>query len=178
MIFKLSLVTDGWCVSCEIALRWISLDLTADKSTLVQVMAWCHEATSHYLSQCWPISMSPYDVTRPQWVKGEKFSEYIKGKPSQISGSICHPWCSSSGSIISPWDWLLIYQHEKWVDTVVALFNSLTFTQHQEFTLCLALLCLLMPWLWCSQGISCMILQQLNTQWVILLNTNTFILTF
>ena len=31
-------------------------------------MAWCHQATSHYLSQCWPRSLSPYDVTRPQWV--------------------------------------------------------------------------------------------------------------
>ena len=30
-------------------------------------MAWCRQATSHYLSQCWPISLSPYDVTRPQW---------------------------------------------------------------------------------------------------------------
>ena len=24
------------------------------KSTLAQVMVWCHQATSHYLSQCWP----------------------------------------------------------------------------------------------------------------------------
>ena len=32
-------------------------------------MAWCHQATSHYLSQCWPRSMSPYGITRPQWVK-------------------------------------------------------------------------------------------------------------
>ena len=31
-------------------------DLTDDKSTLVQVMAWCHQATSHYLNQCWPRS--------------------------------------------------------------------------------------------------------------------------
>ena len=37
-----------------------------DKSTLVQVMAWCRQATSHYLSQCWPRSLSPYGVTRPQ----------------------------------------------------------------------------------------------------------------
>ena len=36
------------------ALRWIPWDLTDDKSTLVQVIAWCHQATSHYLSQCWP----------------------------------------------------------------------------------------------------------------------------
>ena len=31
-------------------------------------MAWCHQATSHYLSQCWPISLLQYGVTRPQWV--------------------------------------------------------------------------------------------------------------
>ena len=31
----------------------MSLDLTDDKSTLVQVMAWCRQATSHYRSQCW-----------------------------------------------------------------------------------------------------------------------------
>ena len=42
----------------------MSLDLTDDKSTLVQVMAWCHQATSHYLSQCWPRSLSPYGITR------------------------------------------------------------------------------------------------------------------
>ena len=39
---------------CEIALGWMSLDLTDDKSTLVQVVAWCRQATSHYRSQCWP----------------------------------------------------------------------------------------------------------------------------
>ena len=38
-------------------------------STLAQVMAWCRQATSHYLSQCWPRSLSPYGIIRPQWVK-------------------------------------------------------------------------------------------------------------
>ena len=32
-------------------------------------MAWCRQATSHYLSQCWPRSLPPYGVTKPQWVK-------------------------------------------------------------------------------------------------------------
>ena len=68
VIFKLTLVTDSWVISCEIPLSWISLNLTDDKSTLVQVMVWCHQATSHYLNQCWPRSMSPYGITRPQWV--------------------------------------------------------------------------------------------------------------
>ena len=68
VIFKLISVTDGWGISCKITLRWMPLDLTDDKSTLVQVRAWCRQATSHYLSQCWPRFMSRYGVTRPQWV--------------------------------------------------------------------------------------------------------------
>ena len=58
----------GWGIYCEIAIIWMSLDLTDDQSTLVQVMAWCRQVTRHYLSQCWPISPSSYGVTRPQWV--------------------------------------------------------------------------------------------------------------
>ena len=59
----------GWGISYVIALRWMPQDLTDDKSTLVQVVVWCRQATSHYLSQCWPRSMLPNGVTRPQWVK-------------------------------------------------------------------------------------------------------------
>ena len=39
IIFKLILVIDGWGISCEIALIWMSLDFTDDQSTLVEVMA-------------------------------------------------------------------------------------------------------------------------------------------
>ena len=70
IIFKLILVTDGCDISSEIALKLTSWDLSDDKSTLVQLMAWCHQATSHYLNQCWPKSLPPYGVTRPQWVNG------------------------------------------------------------------------------------------------------------
>ena len=52
VISKLILVIDGWGMSGEIALRWMSLDLTDDKSILVKGMPWCRQATSHYLSQC------------------------------------------------------------------------------------------------------------------------------
>ena len=72
------------CFQANFSHRWLrylvkyvftsmSLALTDDKSTLVQVMAWCHQATSHYLSQCWPRSLWPYDVTRPQWVKTSSY---------------------------------------------------------------------------------------------------------
>ena len=44
---------DIWDISCEIALRWIPLDLTDHEEKVVQLMAsWCHQATSHYLLQC------------------------------------------------------------------------------------------------------------------------------
>ena len=59
---------DGWGISCEIALIWMSLDFTDDQWTSVQVLAWCHQATSHYLSYCLPRSLSPHGVTRPEWV--------------------------------------------------------------------------------------------------------------
>ena len=81
LIFQIISVIDGWGISCEHALRWMSLNLTDDKSTLVQVMAWCHQATSHYLSQCWPRSLSPNGVTRPQWVK-------ITGQNSKVSKEV------------------------------------------------------------------------------------------
>ena len=66
--FNLVLLIDISRSSHDNALRWLPQDLTDDKSTLVQVMAWCHQATSHYLSKCWLSSLSPYGVARPQWV--------------------------------------------------------------------------------------------------------------
>ena len=82
---KFILAIDGWDISHEISSRWMSLDLT-DKSILVQVMTWCRQATSHYLSQCWPRSLSPYGVTRQQWVN-----------------TMLHPSSDNSGTCISHW---------------------------------------------------------------------------
>ena len=62
-------MTDGCDISGEIAIRWISLDHGDEKSTWVQVMAWCRQATSHYLNQYWRRSLPPYGIPRPQWVK-------------------------------------------------------------------------------------------------------------
>ena len=59
--------SDSWLkVSYEIALRLMVLHLTGDKSSLVQVMAWCRQATSHYPSQCCPRSVSLHGVTKLQ----------------------------------------------------------------------------------------------------------------
>ena len=69
VIFKLT--SSIWFFSnlYEIDLRRKPLDPTDDKSTMGLVMAWCRQAASHYLNQCWHRSMSPYRITRPQWVK-------------------------------------------------------------------------------------------------------------
>ena len=64
-------------------LRWMPQDLTDDKWTLVQVMAWCRQATSHYLNQCWPRSPTPYGVTRPQWVKPR--TSYMLPLPMEVA---------------------------------------------------------------------------------------------
>ena len=54
-------------ISPEIALSWI-LQGIVDKSTSVQVMAWCCQAARHYLCQCWPRFMSQHSITRTQWI--------------------------------------------------------------------------------------------------------------
>ena len=66
--FKLISMINILSIFCEIAISWMPQDLTDYLLTLVQVMAWCRQATSHYMSQCWPRSLSPYDITRPQWL--------------------------------------------------------------------------------------------------------------
>ena len=69
VIFNLDLLISIFRFSYDNALRWMPQDLTDDKSTLVQVMAWGRQATNHFLSQCWLSSLSPYGVARPQWVE-------------------------------------------------------------------------------------------------------------
>ena len=95
---------DRWDTCSEIALRRMSLDLTDDKSTLVQVMAWYRQATSHYLNQWWPRSLSPYGVTRPQWVKTRKFpnpcwDQYSKLRPAPRSETY-----KFSGGLVTFWE--------------------------------------------------------------------------
>ena len=73
----------------------MSLDLTDDKSTLVQVMDWCRQASSHYLSQCWPRSMSPYGVVRPQAIKlsywyGRLFSVIVMWRATLSTYTVAH----------------------------------------------------------------------------------------
>ena len=40
--------------------RWMSLYLTDGKLILYQLIAWCRQAPSHYLHQCWKSPKSPF----------------------------------------------------------------------------------------------------------------------
>ena len=102
IIFKRILVTDGWGISCEIAQIWMLLDLTDDKSISVQVMAWCRQATSHYLSQCWPRSMLPNGVSRPQWVNNRPLCLLSRWPICGVS----HGWATVSHGWLHPqYEW-------------------------------------------------------------------------
>ena len=74
------------------------MDLTDYKSTLVQVMAWCRQATSHYLSQCLSRSLSLYGVSRPQWVNKSACLGKCKLFALLWKSSYCVSWypCVSS----------------------------------------------------------------------------------
>ena len=64
-IVKHNLGVDSLSIHANIILEWMPEDLVEGKSTLVQVMAWCHQAASHYLNQCRSRSLMPYVITRP-----------------------------------------------------------------------------------------------------------------
>ena len=64
--------------------------MTTDKSTLVLAMAWCCQATSHCLSQCWPRSISPYGITRPQCVAEKIIMDLTQyAHPSHLKSTFC-----------------------------------------------------------------------------------------
>ena len=72
VLFKLLIQNSSLGAHCKIVLRWMPQNLMSEKSTLVQVMAWCRQATSHYLDQCCPRSLMPYGIISPWWVNVEK----------------------------------------------------------------------------------------------------------
>ena len=56
-------------IPSQIDRRWMPQNNSDYNSALVQAMAWCHQATSHYLRQCWPRSIPSYGITKPGWNK-------------------------------------------------------------------------------------------------------------
>ena len=79
------------CRPRSIALRWMPQKTFDNQSTLVLVMAWCHQATSHYLNQCWPWSMSPYGLTKLKGVNSMgNISDFVKVYVSRFFESHSH----------------------------------------------------------------------------------------
>ena len=127
----------------------MSLDLTDCKSTLVQVMAWCHQATNHYQSQCWPIPMSPYGSLGPNELKfqinfqGDDYMLIFKMLKHQ------HPWENrliiqyywTAHSKIAKWSYVIwkAYSHVFIYDTsslfIFLVYCTIWFTT-KVFTIC------------------------------------------
>ena len=144
-------MTDGCDISREIALKWTSLDLNDDKSTLVHVMAWCRQATSHYLNQWWPRSLPPCGVTRPQW----QYCDSIMGTVESLITSLTIVYTTvysdadqsklqSSASLAFVWGihWGQVNSLHKWpvtwkmfpFDDVIMELNSISWT-HMSFNI-------------------------------------------
>ena len=86
-------------IEVTITLEWMLEDLVDGKSTLVQVMAWCHQAWSHYQNQYWPRSLRPYDLTKPQLVKHKRLTTSVTNLSYVIISMCSHGnWGKSPAS--------------------------------------------------------------------------------
>ena len=85
IIFKLNTWNSSLDTHHEIALRWMQQNLTKGMSMLVQEMAWCHQAPSHYLCQFWPWSMSLHGIITPQWANNELDLMEVERKIMELS---------------------------------------------------------------------------------------------
>ena len=117
-------------------------------------MAWCHHTTSHYLSQCWPRSMSPCSITGPQWVEylpnsfisigpdtGEDYDVFLSSLETVdgINLNVQIPECEDNQNIglwfpIKPKKYLIIswYLHV-WNGVAVAAYSRLASRSQAKF---------------------------------------------
>ena len=94
--------------SCEVTLGWMSKNQTNANSTLVQVMAWCHQAPSHYLNWCWPKSLPTYGITRPWWVNYLRLHDTIWHHRIWSILVQLMTWCLTAQSCHSTQCWLIV----------------------------------------------------------------------
>ena len=87
-------------IFCEIALSWMLKNTFDYRSTLVQVMTWCLQATSHYMSHCWPRNMSQSLFLGLYWLTTKKSSNL------HFTGPLC--WEATFFTMDSPHKWSVI----------------------------------------------------------------------
>ena len=84
-------LSNSLCISSEIVLKWMPQHFTDNNSTLIQVMAWCPQATNDYVNQYQQCSMTPYGVNRPYYpLCYSGHSRYIIA--SHVSGVMGDLW--------------------------------------------------------------------------------------
>ena len=132
VIFNLALLIGIFKSSYDDVLRWMPQDLSDDKSTLVQVMAWCHQATSHYLNQCWPRSLMSYGVTRPQWVNSLGSRDAYMTRPPWVQIKACRLFSAKPLSETMITYCQTLRNTLQWNN----IWNSKLFTQENENIVC------------------------------------------
>ena len=110
VIFKCVVVITFMSISSAFAFRWMTQGPADDKSTLVQVMAWCRQATSHYLNQCWVRSMMLYSITRPHWDIKNNAWVTVNNDFGVASEAICQ-WFSR---VTKSWVKIIGKSHHEW----------------------------------------------------------------
>ena len=129
IMFKVIIQNIGFSTGSEIALRQIPQHLTNENSTLVPVIAWCHQAPSHYLSQCWPEVLIKINKIKEKNNSNTFFSEADETKvcsweagPSQQQGGPpppprlpCMRWCWAGQPADQHWQRL---QQGCWLELV------------------------------------------------------------
>ena len=80
-IFICNFLNESFNNIVESSLMFAPQDPINYKSALVQVMVWCHLATSHHLNQYWLRSTMTYGDSRPQWVNA---GVDTNGKPDNL----------------------------------------------------------------------------------------------
>ena len=86
MQFSFFLLIGIFRFSYDNALRWMQQELTGDKSTLVQVMAWCCQCLSGSKPLPEPVLAQfsvPNGATRPQWQKTDRVTTTHYGTVTQ-----------------------------------------------------------------------------------------------
>ena len=114
-------------ISGQINIRWIPYDFSDDKSTLVQIMAWCCQPTSHYLNPCWlwsyrhmaslgrNESILPVYTLRHQMLHGSCWRDNV----SKVFGSIgkftkFHQYETPRAYFREIVTWLYNFRHSEW----------------------------------------------------------------